>query len=214
MTAPRDDLPALEDTPFKIEAAEDLLSLPDPDWLVNGIIQRNTLALIYGPSGCGKSFLALDLAHHLALQRAWFSHEVDKRAGVLYVAAEASGGIVKRVKAFRQHHQLAESTYCPLWFIRSPVDLLAPKTVDDIESTSAAWANLDLSEDVSNGAADLGTGAAAGEPSKKSIGRPKGYPKSGGRTKDSPAPSETKNDTPPPGLPPRELRRWLAEKSD
>lgn len=141
VTAPLDDLPAPEDTPFKIEAVEDLLTLPDPDWLVNGVIQRNTLGLIYGPSGCGKSFLALDLAHHLALQRPWFGHEVDQRAGVLYVAAEASGGIVKRVKAFRQHHQLAENTCSSLWFIRSPVDLLAPKTVDDMEITWAAWAN-------------------------------------------------------------------------
>ena len=60
MTASDDGLPAPDETPFKIEAAEDLLGLPDPDWLVNGVIQRNTLGLIYGPSGCGKSFLALD----------------------------------------------------------------------------------------------------------------------------------------------------------
>ena len=141
MTASDDGLPAPDETPFKIEAAEDLLGLPDPDWLVNGVIQRNTLGLIYGPSGCGKSFLALDLAHHLALQRPWFGHEVDQRAGVLYVAAEASGGIVKRVKAFRQHHQLAEGAYCPLWFIRSRVNLLEPATVDHMEITWASWAN-------------------------------------------------------------------------
>ena len=128
MNAPLDDLPKPNETPFRIEAAEDLLGLPDPDWLVNGIIQRNTLALIYGPSGCGKSFLALDLAHHLALGRPWFGHEVDQWAGVLYVAAEASGGIVKRVKAFRQHHEIAKR--CPLWFIRTPVNLLNPATVD------------------------------------------------------------------------------------
>ena len=60
MTAPLDDLPAPDETPFKIETAEDLLDLPDPDWLVHSIIQRGTLALVYGPSGCGKSFLALD----------------------------------------------------------------------------------------------------------------------------------------------------------
>ena len=49
--APR--VPAPDETPFKIERAEDLLTLRDPDWLVRDAIQRNTLALIYGPSGCG-----------------------------------------------------------------------------------------------------------------------------------------------------------------
>ncbi len=38
MTAPDDGLPAPDKTPFKIEAAEDLLDLPDPDWLVRDII--------------------------------------------------------------------------------------------------------------------------------------------------------------------------------
>ncbi len=37
----------------------------------------------------------LDPAHDaLALGRPWFGHDVDERAGVLYVAAEASGGVV------------------------------------------------------------------------------------------------------------------------
>ena len=68
------DLPSPDQTPFRIDTAESLLLLPDPEWLIDGIIQENSLALIYGPSGCGKSFLALDLAHHLALKRTWFGY--------------------------------------------------------------------------------------------------------------------------------------------
>ena len=136
-----DTLPAPDKTPFKVEPAESLLNLPYPEWLVDGVIQENTLALVYGPSGCGKSFLALDLAHHLALGRPWFGHEVERQFGVLYIAAEASGGVVKRVKAWRQHHDIAKDTYCPMWFIRTPIDLLEPATVDEVETTWSAWAN-------------------------------------------------------------------------
>ena len=121
---------APNETRFKIEAATELLTLGDQDhWLVRDIIQRNTLALIYGPSGCGKSFLALDLAYHLALKRPWFGRQIDDRAGVLYVAAEAGGGTAKRVRAFHQHHEPAGNEYLPLWFIRQPVDLLNSDTV-------------------------------------------------------------------------------------
>ncbi len=138
-----DGLPALDQTPFKIETAEDLLSQPDPEWHVHAILQRQTLVLIYGISGCGKTFLAQDLAFHLALGRSWFECAIDDRAGVLYIAAEASGGTAKRVKAFFQHHSLKEGSYCPIWFYRKPVDLLDPATVDAMEITWAAWASAD-----------------------------------------------------------------------
>ncbi len=138
---PEDGLPAPGQTPFKIETAEDLLSQPDPEWHVHDIVQRQTLVLIYGTSGCGKTFLAQDLAFHLALGRPWFERAIDDRAGVLYIAAEASGGTAKRVKALFQLHSLKKDTYCPIWFIRTPVDLLDLTTVEAMEITWAAWAN-------------------------------------------------------------------------
>ena len=45
-------------TAWLAAAAPDLLSQPESEWLIDGIIQRGTLAMIYGPSGCGKSFSA------------------------------------------------------------------------------------------------------------------------------------------------------------
>ncbi len=118
-------------TSFSVETLGDLLATPEPEWLLDGILPRGVFVLIYGPSGCGKSFLAQDMAFHLALKRPWFGREVDDRAGVLYVAAEAGGGTAKRVKAFHQHHEIAKDCV-PLWFIRQPVDLLNPSTADDI----------------------------------------------------------------------------------
>ena len=51
------------------------------------------------------------------------------------------------------------------------------------------------------------------EPPKRKLGRPKGYPKSGGRTKATPKLKDILSDAPGPDLSPKELRRWLADKS-
>lgn len=70
-----------------------------PD-LVRGLLPRSGLGVIFGPSGCGKSFLALDVALHIALGRAWASQRTEQ-AGVVYIAAEGAEGFRRRVVAAR-----------------------------------------------------------------------------------------------------------------
>lgn len=71
-----------------------------PD-LVRGLLPNRGLAVLYGASGSGKSFLALDVALHVALGRAWASQRVEQ-AGVVYVAAEGAIGFRRRVVAARE----------------------------------------------------------------------------------------------------------------
>jgi hypothetical protein len=140
-------IPSVHETPFKVETVETLLAQPDPTWLIDGILQEGTLALVYGPPGCGKSFLVQDLAFHLGLGRPWFgrSYDPDQPTGTLYIAAEAGGGTSTRVKAFCRHHGLAGDQIapesCQVNFVRAAVDLLDPGTAPAIELTWAAWAN-------------------------------------------------------------------------
>ncbi len=141
------DIPSVHETPFKVETVETLLAQPDPTWLIDGILQQGTLALVYGPPGCGKSFLMQDLAFHLGLGRPWFGrfYDPEQPTGVLYIAAEAGGGTATRVKAFCRHHGLTREQLaperCQVNFVRATVDLLDPETASAIELTWAAWAN-------------------------------------------------------------------------
>ena len=112
----------------------EILHTPLPEWYIDGLLQHETLTVIFGESGSGKSFLALDLAFHLALERSWFGRRTE-RAGVLYIAAEASKGIAARFKAFHQHHALTDEEYLPLFISPERLDLLADDALDVLMAT-------------------------------------------------------------------------------
>lgn len=70
-----------------------------PSPLVRGLLYLDTLAWLIGKPGSFKSFVALDIAAHVALGRAWADRPV--RAGLaLYVVAEGLGGMTQRARAW------------------------------------------------------------------------------------------------------------------
>ena len=48
-----------------------------PDWLVKGILERNTLAAVIGESGSGKSFIVVDIACCIATGTPWHGRDVQ-----------------------------------------------------------------------------------------------------------------------------------------
>lgn len=81
--------------------AEAIQSLPPPEWLIDGILPGNALAVLWGASGSTKSFLALDWALSLASGTWWHKREL-KPSTVLYVAMEGESGIGKRIRAWSE----------------------------------------------------------------------------------------------------------------
>jgi len=55
----------------------DQIEMRPPDWLLRGMLERDTLALIFGDPGCGKSFLAIDWASRIATGTPWRGHAVQ-----------------------------------------------------------------------------------------------------------------------------------------
>jgi hypothetical protein len=94
------------------------------DYLIEDIINRNSMNIVYGPSGSGKSFLALDLAFHIAAGLPWNGHET-KKGTVFYLATEGGVGIYKRCAALMKHYNIEGPI--PLYIWNSPVDLLRSK---------------------------------------------------------------------------------------
>jgi len=85
-------------TGFRFVAVSDLQYAP-PDFLVEGLIERDTLGLVFGDPGCGKSFLAVDLALSVATGHPFHSEPVKKGA-VFYLAGEGHNGLVRRFHAW------------------------------------------------------------------------------------------------------------------
>jgi RecA/RadA recombinase len=88
---------------FKLHTVTELFDLPEPDWLIDGILPVGTLAALYGRSGDGKSFVGLDWALSVATGSTWFGRATNEGA-VVYVVAEGGRGTRKRVSAWRKHH--------------------------------------------------------------------------------------------------------------
>ena len=116
--------------------ANQLRQLPVPPYVVRSVFPAHGLAAIYGEPGAGKSFLALHLAHTIAIGTTdWFGFRVRQRP-VVYVALEGLGGIGKRTTAL----ELNSKQICPdqLRFWCRDIHLLTGDGIDLLASEIVA----------------------------------------------------------------------------
>lgn len=111
--------------PFPLYSAEGVAQWPRVSWIVEGVIQRQSLALVYGQSRIGKSFLVLDLAMKLASGEHWFGYRVEP-SRVIYFAAEGPSGLPQRLEAHTIWN--GHAAHPSLRFMRDQLDLCS---VDD-----------------------------------------------------------------------------------
>jgi hypothetical protein len=81
----------------------ELLTRPDPEFLVEGLIEEGGFAVLYSEPKLGKSFAASAWTYCVATGRPWQGRDV-KRGEVVYVAAEGVGGLPKRGRALMEHY--------------------------------------------------------------------------------------------------------------
>lgn len=87
--------------PFRLLSLDDIDSLPDPEILIDGLIDHGTVTKLVGESGKGKSFVAIDWSLCIATGRRWQGRRV-RQGKVLYIAAEGAFGLKKRIRAWRR----------------------------------------------------------------------------------------------------------------
>ncbi len=80
-----------------------------PNWLVKGILERNTLAAVIGESGSGKSFIVVDIACCIATGTPWHGRDVQQ-GSVVYLAGEGRSGLIRRIGAWAHHHSANPET--------------------------------------------------------------------------------------------------------
>ncbi len=83
----------------RLLSVEEMAKLPPPEPLIENVLMRGGLAVLWGKPGSGKTFVALDWGLNVAVGAWWFGREV-RQGGVLYLAAEGSGGLNQRVQAW------------------------------------------------------------------------------------------------------------------
>lgn len=83
-------------------SGEDIFNMPDPEPMIEGLLDLESMAFLFGSPGSYKSFMALDWALSVATGTPWNGHEVVKN-NVLYVSGEGVSGIRQRVEAWLAH---------------------------------------------------------------------------------------------------------------
>lgn len=103
---------------FRLHSTVELLKLPPPTWVVDGMIPSGGMVGLYGPPGSYKSFLAMDFAMSIATGTAWNGRRVEPGNG-LYVGAEGGRGIGIRAGAWCQHHDIHPRKVPVAWLLEA-----------------------------------------------------------------------------------------------
>ena len=94
--------PQAEPAPFRFVPVGELQVRP-PRFVVENLLEADSLAMLFGDPGCGKSFVACDLALCVATGSDFHGRTV--MAGpVFYIAGEGHNGLARRFAAWARHH--------------------------------------------------------------------------------------------------------------
>jgi len=107
---------------IRLTPASELMTRPDPQYLIDGVLEVESLSMLYATSGAGKTFVALSWCVAIAAGLPWLDHEVVQ-GPVIYIAAEGVGGIAKRLGALMVEFGLDEPPE-DLYVIEQAVNLL------------------------------------------------------------------------------------------
>jgi hypothetical protein len=108
------------------------------DWLIEGWLSSGDKSVMAGASRSGKSFLAIHASLCVGYGRDFFGMRT-KRGGVVYQAGEGARGVKKRLRAWRQHHNVEYSRDTPFVLLQKAIDIYrdSEKVNDLIEEINA-----------------------------------------------------------------------------
>lgn len=89
------------------------------DEIIEGVLGRNAMAVIYGDSNSGKTFLAIDMAASIERGADWLGRRTVPGL-VIYLATEAPGSVETRIAAYRRK---TGAVLKNLVVVQSPVNL-------------------------------------------------------------------------------------------
>ena len=119
--------------PLLRHVRELLTNPPAVRWLIRGIIEADTLALLYGQPGAGKSFIALSMAASIACGLDWYDHRTTQGPAV-YILGEGGAGVSRRLRAWQLTNPDAHLQDAPLYVSARMVPMGEADAVAEIEA--------------------------------------------------------------------------------
>jgi hypothetical protein len=110
------------------------------EFLIDGFLDRQGVAMMPGASGSGKTFLVLEMAMCIATGQPFWGMDV-KPGLVLYQAGEGKQGVTKRLDAWMQDRGVAPDASIPFRMLTRRINLFADdKDTDDFIAEGKAQA--------------------------------------------------------------------------
>lgn len=119
------------------------LSFDEPRFLIDGLLEEGTLAIVFGPPGAGKSFVAQDMAACITTGIDFHGHDC-KQGRVIYVIGEGKSGVSRRLKAWAIDREIAIDKSIPFEAIPMAVPML------DKQAVSAVCQSIESSPNASS----------------------------------------------------------------
>ena len=82
------------------------------EYLIKGVLERQSNAVLFGKWNVGKTFVILDMAAAIATGREWFGKRV-RQGRVLYLGYEGIRAMKKRIIALREKHPMLKDRATP-----------------------------------------------------------------------------------------------------
>lgn len=114
------------------------LKTKSPQWLIKGLMEKDSLVQIFGDPGCGKSFIGIDIACCVAAGRGFHGHQVEP-GGALYIAGEGINGIGRRFTAWKIRHR-TDFSLLPLFLSTAPASFCDEESMTEVQKAIEATA--------------------------------------------------------------------------
>ena len=131
---------------FRTLSLSDLDTLPEPEWLVEGIIPADGLTTLFGAPGATKSFMILDAALSICAGIPFHGRAVSTGSSI-YCVGEGLRGLRWRIEAWKLAHPEADAALLEKNLIIIPH---APRLLEPTEQTMLHNTCKELGEDRGN----------------------------------------------------------------
>lgn len=127
---------------FEYLNVSQIKNMPDPEWLVSGLVIEQALGFIYGPPGCLKTFIALGMGLSFAVGMPdWWGRTIERQGAVVYISSEGQSDLKFRIQAWEQKNQVL-SDDSPFYLIRQTINFMKAEDVGKLLATVQAISTL------------------------------------------------------------------------
>lgn len=132
--APQQDSPARSRIRRLTFRRSELSQIKPPTWLIDGVLNRASLAVLAGKFGTYKSFVSVALSASVATGKPFLGHATVETGPVIYIAAEGAAGIKSRFEAWEQAHNGGQPIDDDrLVVVSGPINLRDPEQVAELD---------------------------------------------------------------------------------